>query len=31
MIQLKNITLRRGNKVVLQEAQLTVHPGQRVG
>ena len=31
MIQLKNITLRRGNRVVLQEAQLTVHPGQRVG
>ncbi len=31
MITLRNITLRRGTKVVLQGANLTLHPGEKVG
>ena len=31
MIQLKNIVLRRGIKVVLQNASLTINPGEKVG
>jgi ATP-binding cassette subfamily F protein 3 len=31
MIQLKNLTLRRGVKVVLQAASLTLNPGEKVG
>ncbi len=31
MIELKNLTLRRGLKVLLDQANLTIHPGQRVG
>ncbi len=31
MINLKNITLRRGVKVVLQDTHLTLHPGESVG
>jgi ATP-binding cassette subfamily F protein 3 len=31
MIQLKNITLRRGVKVVLQGATVTLNPGEKVG
>ena len=31
MIVLKNITLRRGTKVVLQDANVTLHPGEKVG
>ena len=31
MITLRNITLRRGVKVVLQGANLTLHPGEKVG
>jgi ATP-binding cassette subfamily F protein 3 len=31
MITLKNITLRRGTKVVLQGANLTLQPGEKVG
>lgn len=31
MIQLKNLTLRRGVRVLLDNATLTVNPGQRVG
>jgi ATP-binding cassette, subfamily F, member 3 len=31
MITLRNITLRRGTKVVLQSANLTLQPGEKVG
>ena len=31
MIQLKNLTLRRGVKVVLQGATVTLNPGEKVG
>ncbi|MEN9887563.1 MAG: hypothetical protein RL758_2141 [Pseudomonadota bacterium] len=31
MIQLKNITLRRGAKLILNQASLTIHPGEKVG
>ena len=31
MIQLKNVTLRRGTKVVLDGASATVNPGEKVG
>ena len=31
MIALKNITLRRGTKVVLQGANVTLQPGEKVG
>ncbi len=31
MITLKNITLRRGVKVVLQDASLTLNPGEKIG
>ncbi len=31
MINLRNLTLRRGTKVVLQGANLTLHPGEKVG
>jgi ATP-binding cassette subfamily F protein 3 len=31
MITLRNLTLRRGTKVVLQGANLTLHPGEKVG
>ena len=31
MIQLKNIVLRRGAKVILQNASLTINPGEKVG
>ncbi|MEK8052071.1 ATP-binding cassette domain-containing protein [Ideonella sp. DXS22W] len=31
MIQLKNLTLRRGVKVVLQDASVTLNPGEHVG
>ncbi len=31
MITLRNITLRRGTKVVLQNANLTLQPGEKVG
>ena len=31
MIQLKNIVLRRGAKAVLQQASLTINPGENVG
>jgi ATP-binding cassette subfamily F protein 3 len=31
MIQLKNLTLRRGVKVVLKDATLTLNPGEKVG
>ena len=31
MIQLKNLTLRRGVKVVLQNASVTLNPGEKVG
>jgi len=31
MIVLKNITLRRGTKVVLQDANVTLQPGEKVG
>ncbi|MBL8332683.1 MAG: ABC-F family ATP-binding cassette domain-containing protein, partial [Rubrivivax sp.] len=31
MITLRGITLRRGTKVVLQQAQLTLQPGEKVG
>ena len=31
MIQLKNIVLRRGVKVILQNASLTINPGEKVG
>lgn len=31
MIDLKNLNLQRGNKVLLDHASLTINPGQRVG
>ncbi len=31
MIQIKNLTLRRGVKVVLKEATVTLNPGEKVG
>jgi len=31
MITLKNLTLRRGAKVVLQDANVTLNPGEKVG
>ncbi|UXY14076.1 ATP-binding cassette domain-containing protein [Chitiniphilus purpureus] len=31
MIRLKSLTLRRGTKVLLDQAELTLHPGQKVG
>jgi ATP-binding cassette subfamily F protein 3 len=31
MITLRNITLRRGTKVVLQGACVTLQPGEKVG
>ena len=31
MISLRNITLRRGTKVVLQDASVTLQPGEKVG
>ncbi|WP_062192860.1 ABC-F family ATP-binding cassette domain-containing protein [Caldimonas taiwanensis] len=31
MIQLKNLTLRRGTKIVLDGASLTLNPGEKVG
>ncbi|TJZ76241.1 ATP-binding cassette domain-containing protein [Chitiniphilus eburneus] len=31
MIRLKSLTLRRGTKVLLDQAELTIHPGQKVG
>ncbi|MBL8352350.1 MAG: ATP-binding cassette domain-containing protein [Burkholderiaceae bacterium] len=31
MIQIKNLTLRRGVKVVLQDATLSLNPGEKVG
>jgi ATP-binding cassette, subfamily F, member 3 len=31
MITLRNLTLRRGTKVVLQQASLTLNPGEKVG
>ncbi|MDE2371134.1 MAG: ATP-binding cassette domain-containing protein [Burkholderiales bacterium] len=31
MITIRNITLRRGTKVVLQEASVTLQPGEKVG
>jgi ATP-binding cassette subfamily F protein 3 len=31
MISLSNIELRRGIKVLLDEAELVIHPGQHIG
>ncbi len=31
MIVLKNVTLLRGSKPVLQDASVTLHPGEKVG
>ena len=31
MIQLQNLTLRRGAKVLLDGASITIHPGEKVG
>jgi ATP-binding cassette subfamily F protein 3 len=31
MITLKNLTLRRGTKVVLQEANVSLNPGEKIG
>ncbi|MCB1995076.1 MAG: ABC-F family ATP-binding cassette domain-containing protein, partial [Rhodoferax sp.] len=31
MITLRNLTLRRGTKVVLQEANVVLNPGEKVG
>jgi ATP-binding cassette subfamily F protein 3 len=31
MITLRNLTLRRGTKIVLQGTSLTLHPGEKVG
>jgi ATP-binding cassette subfamily F protein 3 len=31
MIVLKNVTLRRGTKIVLQDASVTLQPGEKVG
>ncbi len=31
MLQLRNLSLRRGTRLLLEGADLTIHPGQRVG
>ncbi|TDR23882.1 ABC-F family ATP-binding cassette domain-containing protein [Marinicella litoralis] len=31
MIQLTNLSLRRGHKILFEEASLSIHPGQKVG
>jgi ATP-binding cassette, subfamily F, member 3 len=31
LIRLTNITLRRGSKVILDKANLTIHPGEKIG
>jgi ATP-binding cassette subfamily F protein 3 len=31
MIQLKNVTLRRGSKVLLDQASVTLNPGEKIG
>ncbi|HMN57087.1 MAG TPA: ATP-binding cassette domain-containing protein, partial [Ottowia sp.] len=31
MIQLNDVTLRRGAKVLLQGASATIHPGEKLG
>jgi len=31
MIHLKNVTLRRGTKVLFEQADLTINPGEKVG
>ena len=31
MIILKNVTLRRGSKVLLDKASVTINPGEKVG
>ena len=31
MIQLQNLTLRRGAKVLLDGASITIHAGEKVG
>ena len=31
MIRLKNITLHRGVKIILQEANVTINPGEKIG
>jgi len=31
MITLRNITLRRGTKVVLDDASVTLQPGEKIG
>ena len=31
MITLRNLTLRRGTKVVLNQANLTLNPGEKIG
>jgi ATP-binding cassette subfamily F protein 3 len=31
MINLKNVTLRRGTKVLLDKASVTLNPGEKVG
>ncbi len=31
MLQLRNLTLRRGTRLLLEGADLTIHPGQKVG
>ncbi|MFM8863498.1 MAG: ATP-binding cassette domain-containing protein, partial [Limnohabitans sp.] len=31
MISLKNVSLRRGTKVLLEDASITLNPGEKVG
>lgn len=31
MIKLKNLTLRRGSKIVLEQANVTLNPGEKIG
>lgn len=31
MIEIKNLSLQRGNKILLQNANLNIYPGQRIG
>ena len=31
MIVIKNVTLRRGTKIVLQDASVTLQPGEKIG
>ena len=31
MLQLRNLSLRRGPRLLLEGADLTVHPGQKLG